>query len=107
MRLKARYGGRMHRGGLDESLKTTKYISQQDFEERLKDYHFYTFDSRCNQVIFIINDLEKSAINNEWTFLFIEIVILRDNTHKVVLARQRKEAKEKQEVEEDKENNDN
>ena len=55
--MKVRYLKREHRGGLSESLATSVEITEQKFKDLLKDtnngYHYYCFDERCQQVIFL------------------------------------------------------
>lgn len=60
------YGKRQHRGLLQDSLKTTVTISEQEFGELFADYHYYGFDKRCNQILFINTD-------KVYTWLFIEL----------------------------------
>ena len=66
----AKYGTREHRGALKDSLETAVYISFYDFIKRLKDYKFYSFDERVNQVMFLIKDF-TNVKKPAW--LFIEI----------------------------------
>lgn len=61
-----KYGKRKHRGGLQESLETTCFISEREFQQCLSSYDYYCFDDRCNQILFINTD-------EEFTWLFIEI----------------------------------
>lgn len=69
--MKVSYFKREHRGGLEESLKTSVEITEQEFKELLKDrnngYEYYCFDSRCNQIIFL------GKYELEYMFLFIQI----------------------------------
>ena len=55
--MKVSYFKREHRGGLEESLKTSVEITEQEFKELLKkkenDYQYYCFDKRCQQIIFL------------------------------------------------------
>lgn len=62
------YGKREQRGGLNDSLKTSKYIDEFEFNKLVKKYDYYAFDERCNQVMFIAKDMSTKYI-----WLFIEI----------------------------------
>lgn len=72
--VKVKYGYRNHCGGLRESLSTKRYIDENDFKARLKNYSYYAYDPRCRQFMFIRNDMEHHI--HEPTWLFIEIEIL-------------------------------
>lgn len=67
-----RFGTREHRGGLDESLATSKYFDEKRFNELLPYYEYYAFDERCNQIMFILKDMEHEWRNHP-VWLFIEI----------------------------------
>lgn len=69
MRQFIKFGKRKHRGALKDSLKTAVIISEGEFFYCLPHYHFYAYDERCRQIMFISNDLEHA----EWSWLFIEI----------------------------------
>ena len=65
------FGKRDHRGGLKESLETSVEITEQEFKKLLNDkdndYHYYCFDDRCNQIIFI----GKPEL--DYMFLYIQL----------------------------------
>lgn len=63
-----KYGTRQHCGGLEESLKTTKYITKEVFNRLLTHYEFYGIDERVNQILFINRYFSKPLP----TWLFIE-----------------------------------
>lgn len=78
-----KFGYRRHCGGLDESLKTKKYITLERFNKLLPEYDFYAYDGRCNQYLFILKDIENKFncfktknymeyIRRSW--LFIEVI---------------------------------
>ena len=62
-----KYGKREHRGSLEDSLKTKKTISEKTFQKLLKNYNYYCYDSRCNQILFINTKLQ-------YTWLYMEII---------------------------------
>lgn len=66
---KVKYGKRKHSGGLQDSLNTSEYINENEFNELVKEYDYYAYDERCNQVLFIAKDMKR-----EYIWLFIEIV---------------------------------
>lgn len=66
---KLRFGKRKHRGSLEDSLKTSKAITEREFMNMIGDYHPYWFDKRVRQVMFIANDLEHA----KWSWLFIQL----------------------------------
>jgi hypothetical protein len=63
------FGKREHRGGLEESLKTSVEITEQEFKELLNnpdnDYKYYCFDNRCNQILFC----GKYELDYMWLFI--------------------------------------
>lgn len=61
-----------HRGGLDESLKTRKEISEDKFYELLPLYEFYCYDDRINCNRYILKDMEYKY-NNYTIWLLKEI----------------------------------
>ena len=69
--MKVSYFKREHRGGLEESLKTSVEITEQEFknllEDRNNDYKYYCFDERCQQIIFL------GKYELQYMFLFIQI----------------------------------
>lgn len=69
--MKIRYFQRQHSGGLKESLATQKYISKSKFEDIVKNYDYYAFDERVNQILFIRKEMEKHI--DEPTWIGIEI----------------------------------
>lgn len=75
-------GYRRQCGGLDESLKTIRYISLARFNKLLPEYEYYGYDKRCNQYLFILRNMEErfncfknknylEYVNRSW--LFIEV----------------------------------
>ena len=70
-----KYFKREHRGGLKESLATQKYISKEDFNKLLdtNKYHFYAYDDRVFQYLFILKDMEKDY-KNYTTWIGIEAI---------------------------------
>ena len=66
-----RYGKRMHRGCLQDSLDTTVYISEDEFRSELdedKDLKFYSVDNRCNQILFL------NYNRQDYQWYFIEVI---------------------------------
>ena len=65
------FGKRKQRSILQESLNTSVRIAESDFRELLLDknnkYKFYSFDKRCNQILFIGNP------ELEYMWLYIQI----------------------------------
>jgi hypothetical protein len=65
------FGKRKQRSTLQESLNTLVKITENDFRELLLDksnnYKFYSFDKRCNQILFIGNP------ELEYMWLYIQI----------------------------------
>ena len=66
------YGKRKHRGSLEESLKTKKEISEDEFEKLLPEYKYYAFDKRVNQILFIHKNIQKTF--DRYTWLYIQII---------------------------------
>lgn len=66
---------RDHRGGLKESLETQTYISQEQFNKLLDTnlYHFYCYDGRVYQYLFILKDMSKNY-KNYTTWIGIEAI---------------------------------
>ena len=62
------FGVRKHSGGLKESILTTKYISENDFNSIINKYDYYGFDERVNQIMFISKDMRE---NYTWAFIQI------------------------------------
>lgn len=67
-----KYGYRFHRGGLQDSLSTKVYITENDFRKRSKNYTFYAYDSRCRQLVFIRNEMENYYTEPTWLFIELE-----------------------------------
>ena len=67
--MKVKYGKREHRGGLKESLATSKYIDEYTFNRLVKKYDYYCVDERCNQIMFIAKDMSRKYI---WLFIEVE-----------------------------------
>lgn len=65
------FGIRNHCGGLKESIETTKYITFNEWKSRFKDYSYYGFDIRVNQLLFILDDMQNK--HNIPTWLFIQL----------------------------------
>lgn len=72
--IKFKYGTRDHRETLEESLETKKYINSSEFKRLMSKniYHYYTTDYRCNQILFILNDIPK-YYKYYTTWIFIEV----------------------------------
>ncbi len=70
-----KYFKREHRGGLKESLATQKYISLEQFNKLLdtNKYHFYGYDERVFQYLFILKDMQKDY-KNYTTWIGIEAI---------------------------------
>lgn len=66
-----KFGTREHHGGLKESLETTIYITEEEFRLKSRNYNYYGYDTRCNQILFIEKPLEKYIKEPLW--LFIEL----------------------------------
>ena len=77
-----KFGYRRHCGGLNESLKTSRYISLVRFNKLLPEYEYYAYDNRCKQYLFILRNMEErfncfiqknymEYVNRGW--LFIEV----------------------------------
>lgn len=71
MKFTVRFGYRPHRGGLDESMKERKYISEIEFNKLLPNYEYYANDQRVNQMLFILRDM-KHDYKKYPTWLFLE-----------------------------------
>lgn len=71
MKFIVRFGYRPHTGGLNESMKERKYISQIEFNKLLPFYEFYANDQRVNQMVFILREMKKDYKKYP-TWLFLE-----------------------------------
>lgn len=77
-----KFGYRRHCGGLNESLNTRIYISQERFNQLLPEYEYYAYDDRCKEYVFILRNFENrincfvdpnSSDNIARSWLFIEV----------------------------------
>ena len=69
-----RFFVRDHRSTLEQSLRTTIYISPEQFKNLYKNYEFYGYDKRVMQFLFIARNIEKVTP----AFLGIEIDLRED-----------------------------
>lgn len=77
-----KYGYRRHCGGLLESLKTSHYLTKEQFAKLLSEYVYYGYDERCKQFLFKLRNMENrinflvdpnASDNVARTWLFIEV----------------------------------
>lgn len=69
-----RFFVRDHRATLEQSLRTMRIISPEQFTNLYKNYEFYGYDKRVMQFLFIARDIEKVSP----LFLGIEIDLRED-----------------------------
>lgn len=64
-----KYGKRQQRGSTRESLETSVYMSEYEFQKEFnsKKMKFYCYDTRCNQILFI------TSRSCEYDWYFIEV----------------------------------
>lgn len=53
-----KYFVRDHCGGLKEAIETTKEITKEEFLTLLYHYHFYAYDHRTNELLWILEGME-------------------------------------------------
>lgn len=73
------FGIRYHQGGLKESIETTKYITFNDWKSRFNNYSYYGFDTRVNQLLFILDDMQNKPNTPTWLFIQLSPKILEND----------------------------
>jgi len=67
MKRELKYGKRIHRGSLKDSMTTKTEIDYTQFLEEIDNYKFYGVDERVKQILFIAKN-----IKTKYTWLYIQ-----------------------------------